>query len=156
VRNFHQQESEQATVRYGGVELKLPVEWEDRSVLVYNQTSGAAFEPNFSIARIPLTERKPLDQVVRDFPLSDSLDCLLVLSRDYRENAGRPVFERIYRFVEPYQGTVLQQAQRFIMLRRGNLIILTLTTVANGFDSAYAVFDRAGLQIAAATMAEAP
>ena len=151
-----QQEPELATVRYGGVELKLPVEWEDRSVLVYNQSSGAAFEPNFSIARIPLSEKKPLDQIVRDFPLSDNLDCLLVLSRDYRESSGRPVFERIYRFVEPYQGTVLQQAQRFILHRRGNLIVLTLTAAASAFDGAYPVFDRAGLKVAAATMAEAP
>ncbi len=140
---------EQKAVPFGAVEINLPSNWEDRSVFVFAEDRGGLqFESNFSVSRIPQDEPQPLRNLVKEHKL-EGLDCLLVLSRDYREDHGREIFERIYRFVEPREGAIVQQAQRFI--KHGtDLIVMTLSAQVAEFDAAYLAFNSAGQSIAQA------
>ena len=123
------------------VEIRVPEEWENRTIHTYVAPERSReFAPNITVAPFESETPRTLEEIVNESPLSESLDDLLVTDRGYRAKGVVRYHERTYRFVEPMQGLLLTQRQRFVMIRR-KPFIFTFTDVANKFDEHVPAFD---------------
>lgn len=122
------------------VDVRVPEEWENHTIHSFvapNRTDD--FAGNITIAPYEVAATMSLEQLVNQTPLS-ALDDLLVLDRGYKTRGVSRYYERTYRFVEPMAGLLLQQRQRFVMIKR-RPYVFTLTDNADAFASSAPAFD---------------
>lgn len=114
--------------------IRLPETWDDQSIymLVGNPRGEFGFSANISVARYKSDKPMLLETVVKESPISDALDSLLVLKKGFESCDGVQYFERTYRFVEPYESELLQQCQRFVLVG-GKPFVITYTNVAKAY-----------------------
>jgi hypothetical protein len=116
------------------LEINVPEVWENRTVHTFvTPARQDGFAANITVAPHDTEDPLSLEDVVKQSPLSDALDDLLVIERGYKTRGVSRYHERTYRFVEPMQGLLLQQRQRFIMIKR-KPHIFTFTDVVESFD----------------------
>lgn len=128
------------------VEVKVPEIWENRTIHTFvapSRTEG--FAGNITVAPHETEQKMSLEQLVQELPVNEALDDLLVISRGFFTKGVTRFHERSVRFVDPYQGLLIQQSQRFVMIQR-KPFIFTYTNVADDFDAGlpafHDVFDR--------------
>ncbi len=116
------------------VEVRVPEKWENHTIHTFvGPERTDDFAPNVTFAPYETDERISLEDLVSRVPLDTLLDDLLVLERGYKTRGLSRYHERTYRFVEPMQGRLLTQRQRFVMVNR-RPYVFTLTSPAETFD----------------------
>jgi hypothetical protein len=129
------------------IEIQVPEVWENRTIHTFVAPERTQeFAGNITVAPFETDERWSLEDFVQNVPLSSmGRDDLLVLDRGFKARGVTRYYERTFRFVEPQQGLLLQQRQRFAMVAK-KPHIFTCTDVADHFErsaqSLEDVFDR--------------
>jgi hypothetical protein len=123
------------------VEVRVPEKWENHTIHTFVSPARVDdFAPNLTFSAYDTEERVSLEQVVQQLPLGEEFDDLLVLDRGYKTRGVARYHERTYRFVEPMQGLLLQQRQRFVMIKK-RPYVFTLTSDVDGFDTHASALD---------------
>jgi hypothetical protein len=123
------------------VDVRVPEAWENHTIHTFvSPTRDRSFSGNITVAPYETDATVSLEQVVAGAPLSNVLDDLLVLERGYKTRGVSRYHERTIRFVEPQQGLLLQQRQRFVMIKR-KPFIFTFTDTADEFAGHSDAFD---------------
>jgi hypothetical protein len=122
------------------VEVKVPEIWENRTIHQFvAPTRTEEFAGNITVAPHETEETMSLDQLVAALPVNDALDDVLVIGRSFQTKGLTRFHERTLRFVDPYQGLLLQQGQRLVMILRKPYVV-TYTNVADAYDAGVAAF----------------
>lgn len=124
------------------IEIQVPEVWENRTIHTFVQpTRTDGFAGNITVAPFETDEKISLEDLVAKVPLSNALDDLLVLERGYKTRGVTRYHERTFRFVDPQQGLLVQQRQRFVMIKR-KPHVFTYTDVAEHFDESGVALDQ--------------
>lgn len=123
------------------VEIHIPEVWENRTIHTFvTPERNDGFAANITVAPHESEQQLSLEDVVKQAPLSDALDDLLVIERGYKTKGVTRYHERTYRFVEPMQGLLLTQRQRFVMIKRKPWVF-TMTDAAESFEQNVTALD---------------
>jgi hypothetical protein len=123
------------------IDVRIPETWENLTIHTFvSPTRDRSFASNITVAPYETDTTVSLEQMVASVPVSSALDDVLILERSYKTRGVSRYHERTVRFVEPQQGLLMQQRQRFVMIKR-KPYIFTFTDTAQEFASHADAFD---------------
>lgn len=105
-----------------------------------NVSTAHGFEPNVSVQLIPGEDALSFTKL-KSLPLPTDMDCSLVLSERFEKMPQCEYYERLVRFIEPKEGRLVQQAQRFTQFDH-LWMVTTYTHLDTHFEKGWKTYEK--------------